>query len=79
MNVELAPEAADVRRLLEELPRRRREMVVARFYLGLDVDVIAGEQRCSEEFVEAVIDDARARLVRIARAAWERHADHERG
>jgi DNA-directed RNA polymerase specialized sigma24 family protein len=76
VNVDPAPEAVDAWRLLAQLSRRRREIVVSRFYLGRDVEAIAGELCCSPRVVEAVIDDARTRLARIATAAWDEHALH---
>ena len=74
VKVDPAPEAVDAWRLLAELPRRAREIVVSRFYLGRDVTTIARELRCSVAAVEAVIDDARARLVHITKTAWDEHA-----
>jgi RNA polymerase sigma-70 factor (ECF subfamily) len=52
----------DVRRALETLPRRQREAVVLRYYLGLEVREVAEAMGAPEGTVKSLLSRARAHL-----------------
>jgi RNA polymerase sigma-70 factor (ECF subfamily) len=57
-------ELVDLRRALERLPRRQREVTVLRYYLDLDVLEIAGTLGVSEGTVKTSLHRARTALAR---------------
>ncbi|MGH2547632.1 MAG: RNA polymerase sigma factor, partial [Actinomycetota bacterium] len=60
-------EALDVRRALHRLPARQREATVLRFYLGLDVEEVAGAMGVSAGTVKTSLHRARGALARTLR------------
>ena len=56
------PERVDVERALTKLPRRQRESVVCRYYLGMDTKEIAKVLKVSEGTVKSTLFRARAAL-----------------
>jgi RNA polymerase sigma-70 factor, ECF subfamily len=65
-------ELVDLRRALDALPRRQREVTVLRYYLDLDVREIADALRVSEGTVKTSLHRARSTL-----AAALGDEDHE--
>jgi RNA polymerase sigma-70 factor, ECF subfamily len=64
-------EAIDVRRALRALPARQREATVLRYYLGLDVDEVAGAMGVSSGTVKTSLHRARGALARSLRQPEE--------
>jgi RNA polymerase sigma-70 factor (ECF subfamily) len=58
----IGPERVDVERALAKLPRRQREAVVCRYYLGMDTREIAKVLNVSEGTVKSTLFRARAAL-----------------
>jgi RNA polymerase sigma-70 factor (ECF subfamily) len=58
----IGPELVDVERALAKLPRRQREAVVCRYYLGMDTKEIAKVLNVSEGTVKSTLFRARAAL-----------------
>ena len=58
----IGPERVDVERALAKLPRRQREAVVCRYYLGMDTKEIAKVLKVSEGTVKSTLFRARAAL-----------------
>jgi RNA polymerase sigma-70 factor (ECF subfamily) len=58
----LGAERIDVERALTRLPRRQREAVVCRYYLGMDTKEIATVLKVSEGTVKSTLFRARAAL-----------------
>ena len=58
----IGPERVDVERALAKLPRRQRESVVCRYYLGMDTKEIAKVLKVSEGTVKSTLFRARAAL-----------------
>jgi RNA polymerase sigma-70 factor (ECF subfamily) len=58
----IGPERVDVERALAKLPRRQREAVVCRYYLGMDTKEIARVLNVSEGTVKSTLFRARAAL-----------------
>jgi RNA polymerase sigma-70 factor, ECF subfamily len=58
----IGPERVDVERALAKLPRRQREAVVFRYYLGMDTKEIAKVLNVSEGTVKSTLFRARAAL-----------------
>jgi RNA polymerase sigma-70 factor (ECF subfamily) len=63
----LGPERADLRRALEALPRRQREVTVLHYYLDLDVAEVARTLGVSAGAVKASLHVARRALARSLR------------
>jgi RNA polymerase sigma-70 factor (ECF subfamily) len=63
----LGPERADLRRALESLPRRQREVTVLHYYLDLDVAEVARTLGVSAGAVKASLHLARRALARSLR------------
>ncbi len=59
---EPSPERVDVERAIGSLPRRQREAIVLRYYVGLDVREIAQALRLHEGTVKTTLHRARAAL-----------------
>jgi RNA polymerase sigma-70 factor (ECF subfamily) len=58
----IGPDRVDVERALMRLPRRQREAVVCRYYLGMDTKEIATVLKVSEGTVKSTLFRARAAL-----------------
>jgi RNA polymerase sigma-70 factor (ECF subfamily) len=58
----IGPERVDVERALAKLPRRQRESVACRYYLGMDTKEIAKVLKVSEGTVKSTLFRARAAL-----------------
>ena len=60
-------EFVDLRRALERLPRRQREAIVLRYYLGLDVGAIADAMRAPTGTVKSLLSRGRTTLAAALR------------
>jgi RNA polymerase sigma-70 factor (ECF subfamily) len=72
------PERVDVERALARLPRRQREAVVCRYYLGMDTKEIATVLKVSDGTVKSTLFRARAALA-VALAVEEDEEANDRG
>jgi RNA polymerase sigma-70 factor (ECF subfamily) len=57
-------EGIDLRAAVRALPRRQREAVLLRYYVGLPVAEVAKLMRCAEGTVKSTLSDARANLAK---------------